>query len=617
MSLVTHRAVHAGLVVPCLALVLCAQGFVEITTTAGLVLPGSPVGTLGRGPCIADFDGDGDQDVVFPALAAQPIRHFRNDGNNVFTDVTGVTGLENAPTESHAAVAADIDNDGDLDLFVTAAWTANKLFINDGTGNFTEDATSRGVDAPSSGCFSASFGDYDRDGWIDLYIGNWQAITGGGEANILYRNTGNGYFVDVTTAAGCGDIGLTFTGIWHDYDEDGWPDLFVGNDKGYYPGNQPDTTYRNNGNGTFTDVGTAINTQFAIGAMGADFTDAFNDGGWDIFVSNTSAGHLLHVWNPTTQIYDEQATLYGVVANVEGWAVNFLDYDNDGWQDLYIVHSGNRNHLYRNPGPTGGAWTDVAASVGADIWGVQYTSAIGDLDNDGRIDLVLPDPFYAGRVLRNTVVGGNWIRLRTVGTQSNRDGIGAVVEVTTGTNTQRQTVRCGHGYLGGHDLRVHFGLGTATVADRIKITWPSGQTQILTNVASNQTHVVTEPNLVLQSLPTVGTTSSLSLTSPWDQNQAYAMVLTFSPSPGIPLPDGRIVPANPDWLFWYTLLPGNGLLPQGAGVLSAQGAATSALIIPGDPALVGLTVWTTAVTGNPAAPSAVAGIAGPLPVTFQ
>ena len=601
-------------IVPCLP----AQGFLDATFNANINLPPDYGADLGRGPCWGDFDGDDDLDMVFPAGGGSPIYYYRNNGLGTFADVSATSGLGNSPTRPKACVAADIDNDGDRDLFLAAQFERNRLYINDGSGVFTEEATARGVEFTTMNTFTASFGDYDRDGWVDLYIGNYTGTGAFGQPNQLMRNTGGGYFMDVAPAAGVADTGLCFTGIFHDYNDDGWPDIFVGNDKGWYPFLAPDTTYRNNGDGTFTDVGVAVNTRFGIGAMGSDCTDVFNDGGWDIFVSNTNAGHLFHVWNPATQLYDELAAFHGVAAYSEGWATNFFDYDNDGWQDLLVVHSFDPNHLYRNPGLAGGTWTNVAPSLGCGIPNAtKYTSAIGDFDNDGRVDILIPMDYQPGVLLRNTVNGGNWVRFKLEGTVSNRSAIGARVAITVGGVTQRQTVRTGHGYIGGHDLRLHFGVGGATTVDSVSISWPSGHTQILTGLATNQDHAILEPVLYANGTPTTGSTLPLQLLSTQEPNAAFLVGLSGSATTGLPLGDGRTAPIDLDALLTYTSMPGNGVLPTPGGNLNSAGAASIPVQVPGLPALSGLTVYAAAVTGNPAAPLGIASVIGPLPLTIQ
>ena len=596
---------------------LPGQGFTDILPTSGIVIPTNPTAYLGRAPCFGDFDRDGDQDLVFATGPGHNFLYFRNDGSGSFTDLTATCGLGLCP-QAKACVAGDVDNDGDLDLYVAVLWSPNQLFLNDGLGVFTPALNAGGAAGPG-GSLTASFGDYDRDGWLDLYVGNYQDALGTPQPNSLFHNNGDGTFTDATASTGAADAGLALVAFFHDYNDDGWPDIFVGNDKGYQPTLPKDTTYRNNGDGTFTDVGIAINTHFGIGAMGADFVDAFNDGGWDIFVSNTQNGHLFHVWNPAIGSYTEDAAFYGVAAFIEGWAANFLDYDNDGWQDLHVAHINGPNHLYRNPGAPVGqtAWTEVGVGLGLGLTGPQYSAAIVDIDDDGRLDVFESRPYQSCLLMRNTVSAGNWLKVETEGTVSNRDGIGARILVTTGGVTQRQTVRSGTGYISNSDLRCHFGLGSATQADRLEIAWPSGQHQLLLNVPANQILHVREPRLSLGAAPVVGTSPALQLSIPGDGSRPYAMLLALGAAPGLPLPDGRLIPLNLDVLASLTLAPGNPILPGSLGVLDPLGAASSPFVIPGLPGLIGLSVTAAAISADPLAPSGIRNILGPFLIQFE
>lgn len=602
-----------------LAIPLPAQGFVDASTATGVTLPPSTTSLFGRGVCFGDFDGDGDQDLIAPegppslSNPGPVIRFYRNNGAGGFLLESGNS--LGPCGQSNACVAADIDNDGDLDVYLCNAWAPNQLFVNDGTGSFTEIGAAAGVAYPG-GSYTASFGDYDRDGFVDLYVGNWQYAQGGNEPNLLYRNNGDNTFTDVTQQAGVANLGLTFTAVFHDYDDDGWPDIFVGNDKGYVPSMPENTTYRNNGDGTFTDVGASIQTDLGMGSMGSDFTDVFNDGGWDIFVSNTEAGHVFHEWDPAAGAYQENAGTYGLSAFVEGWAVNFLDHDNDGRQDLYVTHSYTANHLYRNTGFQT-PWPETAVALGADVTGTKYTTAVVDYDDDGRMDIFQPRTFANSIFLRNTVPAGNWLKVATTGTVSNRSGIGAKVSVTVGGVTQRQQVRTGTGFLCGNDLRCHFGLGQAAAADRVSIWWPSGVTQVFESVPANQVLVAVEPALSLDAPPLTGTSVQLQVDAPGDGGNPYVTLLTGSTEPGTPLPDGRVVPATLDPLALLTLQPGNPFLPAPAGVLDAAGSGATALVIPAFPGLQGVTVHAAGATLDAAFPSGVRTLLPPLPITLQ
>ena len=610
----------AGVSRICVALVFAlvqglayGQGFVDVTAQTGLSATGSYGWVnLDRGAASLDLDGDGDQDFIIAPLPGQGFRAWRNEGALVFTEITATAGLGTA-TKARACVAADVDDDGDVDLYVTQTWAPNLLFLNDGTGAFTEAGAVAGVDDPDNG-FCAAFGDFDRDGRIDLYVGNHSTQQSAPQANRLFRNLGGGVFADVTAAAGVADPGgRTFATTFFDYDDDGWPDLFVANDWYNNPGLAKNTTYRNNGDGTFTEVSTALGTGLGIQSMGVDFADVWNDGGWDVFVTNVEAGHVFHEWSPAQQAYQEQATTYGIQANQLGWAAHFLDYDNDGWQDLYVNHhraysSPGTNLLLRNPGAPG-VFAEMGGALGLGAPGRYFTSAISDVDDDGRLDILQLDSLTGLKLFQNTTPPGTWLKVAVSGSRGNRSAIGAVVTVTAGGVVQRRAVRAGTGFLSSSDPRLHFGLGGATNAT-VAVRWPSGQEQTLTGVQSGQILSLTEPRLSIDLPPQNGTTRTVQVGVPGEAGLAYQMGISASSS-GLVLPDGRPVPCAWDVALSLTLTPGNPILPASAGILDINGAATSPLHIPADPSLIGLTFYATAVSLDPLASAGVRTIIDP------
>ena len=594
----------------CLVTLLAAgggsQGFVDVTATAGIQNVPYSTGTFGSGLCCADFDGDGDVDVVVPGPGGSPIQYFRNNGGMSFTDLTGqALGMGNG-NDPRPVVAADIDNDGDPDVLV-GNWRAPlQLFINDGTATFTEEALARGL-LTQSALFSISFGDYDRDGWLDIYLGNREFMsTSSGEANILYRNLGQGYFVEAA-GANADHNGLTYAAPFFDYNDDMWPDIICANDKGAL--GVPNTVLHNNGDGTFTDVGAQINANQVMDGMGADFVDVFNDGGSDVYISDTPTAHLFLRWDPGAASYVDDTFTYNLWGGGLAWGVNWLDYDNDGWQDLHVVQINTPNLLYRNPRQPAALqvpWMDEAFAMGMSLSYTQFTAMIADLDDDGRLDIINRhqlNVFFPAAdgctVHQNQTSNANWLRFLPRGVVSNRDGLGAKIAVVTGSLRQQQHVRSGTGYLSGSDRRVHFGMSANTHADRVEITWPSGQFQVLENVPVNQTLEVVEPSFLLSAPATVGGTTSLDLSVQGEAGLPYGMVLSFSNSPPTPLPGGRVLPLQLDALSGYTIVPGNALLTNPLGLLGSGGQAISPLVIPSLPALTGLVMYATAATFDP------------------
>jgi hypothetical protein len=606
---------------------VAAQTFTEVGPASGITLLNDAT-QFGTGQTVADFDGDGDLDIVAPDQAGLPIRYYRNDGGMTFTDLTATANLGVGPT-IHGVTSADVDNDGDQDVFVCCWDAPDMLFINDGTGVFSEQAAARGL-GTTSRKFFASFGDFDRDGWLDLYIGNRTDVAcqlpNCAAHNMLFRNTGNGYFVDVTATYGVEGDDMTFAGAFIDFDDDGWPDITTANDKGG-PAN-PNSLWQNNGGSAFTEVATAVNAGAWVDGMGLDYADAFNDGGWDIYCSDSAPDHLFLVWDAVAGQYVQSQATYGVEGLATGWAVNFSDFDNDGWQDLYVVHIGAPNRMYINaaqPAAAQAPWTDVATGTVANPPGAtskqQYTALLADFDNDGDIDVFqrLVTPLGLGFTLqRNDLTGTNWIKLELEGVASNRDGQGASVRVRTGTTNQRQQRRSGTGFVSTSDPRLHFGLGAATIVDEIEIRWPSGQVQRMFDVPANQILRVVEPSFGPSAPPTLGTTVPLELVAGADAGADYAIVLAFAESPATLLPDGTMLPIAVDPLTALVLQPGNQVLSGATGTVGPNGTATASFVLPPMPVLAGITVYATAVTVDPVhAPAVRNAFPSARAITFQ
>ena len=465
---------------------------------------------------------------------------YRNDGDGTFTDISKEAGVDDRGYGMGCAVA-DYDNDGDQDLYVTN-YGGNVLYRNEGNGIFSDVTTLAGVEA-AQWSSSAAFLDYDNDGYLDLYVANnvdftleTNKICGGfvgttplglliiaentrsycspsdyeGVPDVLYRNNGDGTFADVSIQAGIGNPAGKGLGVvaW-DYDEDGDQDLFVAND------GVANFLYQNSGNGTFVDValeaGMAYNAEGDDEAcMGVDFGDFDNDGDFDLFVTNFSYETNTLYRNEGRQFKDATAAVG--LGNPSwlylGFGTNFLDYDNDGDLDLYVANGhvldkialfqgdvGYRqeHQLFRNDGTghfveqdtTSGSWfADRQISRG---------TAFGDYDEDGDIDILVTNCGGAARLVRNE--GGNaqnWLMVRTVGTRSNRDGVGARVKVVAGDLEQIRQVRSGSSYLSINDPRVHFGLGSRERVDLVEVKWPSGVVQQLEQVPVNQVLFVEE-----------------------------------------------------------------------------------------------------------------------------
>ena len=487
--------------------------------------------TMGSGAALFDYDGDGYLDLYI--LNGTPLPGFsydewptnvlyRNNGDSTFSDVTEEAGVGDAGYGMGAAVG-DYDNDGDVDLYVTN-YGANLLYRNNGDGTFSDVTEGMGVGDIRWGT-NAAFVDYDLDGDLDLYVANYlffdlnnpikcrqgtaRAYCGPtaypGQSGVLYRNEGKGPFRDVTREAGLfTGAGRQLGAVFGDLDNDGDPDLFVANDK------TPNFLFWNNGDGTFRESGLMAGVAYnedgeAESAMGADLGDYDNDGYTDIAVATFQ-------WLANTLYHNDGDGFFtDVTFNAHlgeeslaylGMTIAFLDYDNDGHQDLFLANGhldknvkeydaraeyAQRNQLFRNNGD--GTFREVTegAGPGFRIARVSHGAAFGDYDNDGDIDIFVSNSNgQPCSLLRNDGGKGHWLMIRPVGVKSNRDGIGARITVTAGDLMQHKEVRSSYGYLGANDLRMHFGLGDRERADEVRIRWPSGIVQVLTDVQADR-----------------------------------------------------------------------------------------------------------------------------------
>jgi hypothetical protein len=504
--------------------------FIEVTDEAGVPGGGIQSFVSGAGPGAAwgDYDNDGDLDLY--VATDGPNMLYRSNGDGTFTDVASQAGV-NGPCNSYGVAWGDYDNDGDMDLYVVChsedqgasvehqAYEPNILYRNDGDGTFTNVAREAGVDHIAHGA-GATWVDYDSDGLLDLYVANFGIYgdfgEGWGDGNVLYRNMGDGTFLDVTAQAGVrghvgrvkyvwagGDLmrsGMTFESLWFDYDNDGDPDFIECNDQGVSP------LYRNNGDGTFSDVTEAAGLVILGSCMGIDAGDYDRDGDLDVYWTNY---HENFLWrNNGDGSFTEVAEQAGVADFMVGWATGFVDFDNDGFLDIYVTNgligvsvedggTGGKsrlepNVLYRNNGD--GTFSDVTAMAGFGDPGVGRGTAVGDYNNDGALDFYVVNADGTNILYRNEIgTRNNWLKLSFEGSESNRDGVGVRVQIYTDEWSQIAEVSGGSGYLGGNGKELVCGLGQLTEVSRIEVIWPGGAVQSFRNVAVNQTIVVREP----------------------------------------------------------------------------------------------------------------------------
>lgn len=477
--------------------VLAASTFKDVSRTANVYQRETPVDTesgawWGPGTAAVDYDNDGCwMDIFVVGDGGLPNALYRNNGDGTFTDVAAEAGVANTPN-GRGCVWFDYNNDGWRDLYVTCAGP-NFLFENNGDCTFTDVSEYAGVADEKHGT-GPVVADYDHNGWLDIYIANWGRAPSllnpnpAPKTNVLYRNRGDGTFEEVTGLAGVADDGIAWGAIFFDYNGDTWQDLFVANDHG------PDKLYRNLGDGTFADVSessgivTEINGR-PTGAMGLCVGDYDNDTDLDLFITNYDADLLWR--NNGDGTFTNVAEAVGVANEGVGWYASFVDFDNDGWRDLYVVNGDvdgsqktNRNRLYHNQN---GQFVDRADALNVTVDAVARGATTGDFDNDGDVDFYVVsntgntllqndlDPGFPNSNHRRVQSKNRRIKIRLIGTASNRDGIGTRVTVKLGNHVQTQELICGTGFLGSDSLELEFGFGPESYqSGSITLAWPSG-----------------------------------------------------------------------------------------------------------------------------------------------
>jgi hypothetical protein len=492
------------------------------------------------GVAVIDYDNDGKMDLFFtngsklPELEKTTPAYYNcllhNKGDGTFEDVTAKAGLAGADLGySFGAAVADYDNDGNEDIFVCNAGR-NALYHNNGDGTFTDVTAGSGLDhkPPNVLSVGAAWFDYDNDGLLDLIVTNYTTWTPQTDKQCfmdakreeycsptvyksvesrLYHNLGHGHFQDVTESSGIGKVLGKGMGISiADFNGDGLMDIFIANDT------EPNFLFFNQGNGTFKEAGleygVAYNTQGdTVSGMGTDAKDFDNDG-WVDIVYNDLAGEVFGMFkNEGGKSFSDVtwSTKLGTLShNLSGWSIGFVDYNNDGWKDIYSANgdvdnlsanSRQRDTMFENAG--GKTLIDVTSKMGPDfsVLGYQRGSAFVDLNNDGFMDLVVTSLGQKPRILiNNALVKNHWMIFDLQGHKSNRDGIGATIKVTTGAGrTLYNHVTTSVGFMSSSDRRAHFGLGAETSVAKVEIRWPSGIVQRIDHPAVDQIMKVDEP----------------------------------------------------------------------------------------------------------------------------
>jgi len=468
----------------------------------------------GRGSAWGDYNRDGHVDL-FTVGIRDPHHLYRNNGDGTFTDVTLAAGLLD-PRGGWASLMFDYDRDGHPDIFVTRdGWRGvapNSLYRNNGDGTFTDVAEQAGVAGPADG-FTACLLDVDNDGWLDIYVANGISRPNGAP-NVLYRNNRDGTFTDIAQPAGVANHGRSIGTACGDYNNDGQMDLLVVNFDG------PNALYRNNGDGTFTDVTAQAGIEAPYDGFVGFFFDYDNDGWLDIFATGwtESMEEVLHsaVTGKPSQERNRLALYHnngdgsftdvtaraGLARTYGAMAAQYGDIDNDGYPDIYLgtgappMDTYEPNKLFWNTGK--GTFIDVTDSAGVGNLGKGHGATFADYDGDGALDLYAPiggamtGDRQPNSLYRNNGTPHHWLKLRLVGTVSNPEAIGARITVTAGQRAWHLVVAGGTGFGSMNDPVVHVGLGTATPVDSVAIRWPSGTRQTFSDLAADQTLMLTE-----------------------------------------------------------------------------------------------------------------------------
>lgn len=477
---------------------LCASieaqsGFSEEASARGVALLtafNSIDSGYGYAMALSDLDGDGDIDLILTGRHPQGgVAAYENDGLGHFSDHSGTAGLPSS-LSINGVSTADYDGDGDLDLYFSVWPGPNLLYRNDGNFAFTNVTAAAGVGDAGASAGSA-WGDYDGDGWLDLYVANNTGTAGTTEPNRLYRNRADGTFEEVGGALGVADATSSFQPLFFDYDRDGDADLYLSNDnRGGLAAPTQNRLWRNDG-GVFTDVSASSGTNVSIDSMGIAAGDFDGNGEFDLYCTNSPPGNpLLLNYHPAPFV--ESAVTAGVRAFRLGWATHFFDFDHSGHLDLFVVNFATGNQLFSQA--AGFPCPDVAPSLGIADAGFGYCSAVGDLDGDGDLDLVVQAANEPIRLYMNHegAGSGHWLKARLRAPGANRFAVGAQVQVVTATRTQVREVMAGVGFKGSNPMDLHFGLGTDAVVEEVIVRWPSGLRSVLTNLPANQTLVIDE-----------------------------------------------------------------------------------------------------------------------------
>ncbi|MCH2196699.1 FG-GAP-like repeat-containing protein [Kordia sp.] len=478
----------------CIIYILCfqlnAQAYFENHATTVGIDDFSGTTYLGNGISFCDYNNDGWDDITIGTQSGDPLKIYKNNGDGTFSLETTLVPNNNA--QQKQVIWVDFDNDGDKDLYVSGDVDGSRLYRNDVT--VLNDVTiACGLPIAAQDNFGASWGDYNNDGYLDVFLCNRGLSSP--QPNYLYKNNGDGTFTNVSAAAGI-DNGshLSFCSAFFDYNNDGWQDIYMANDKI----NTTNILYKNNGDGTFSDVSEESGTNLAIDAMSVTIADFDRDGWFDIYVTNGIPGNYF-LRNNGDGTFTNIASGTGTMFESIAWGAVFLDAENDGDLDLYVsgsldggVPSLMSAAFYTNNG--NGTFSISGSSGFENDSSESYSNAIGDTDNDGFPEIIVnnsggDDIFFWKNQTTST---NNWLKVNLEGVTSNKQGVGAVIELRSeGVSQYRYTV-CGEGYISQNSETEFFGIGDNTSIEYVKVTWLGGAQDILYNVLPNQALTILE-----------------------------------------------------------------------------------------------------------------------------
>ena len=479
----------------CGSILFSQVNFVNQASSLGVNISAGDL-EYGSGISFCDFNNDGWDDITIATEAGSQTEFFLNDQDGTFTRQNFT--LTDNNVQGRQIIWVDYDNDGDKDLFITSNTNGNHLYNNDGSLTFTDVTASAGLPTANIETWGVSFGDINNDGHLDVFLSNRDDNLV--QPNLLFLNDGDGTFTDISISSGIHTTShLSFCSAFFDYNNDGWQDIYIANDKNF----NENFLYRNNGDNTFTNVAPAAGVNIAIDAMTTTIGDYNNDGWFDIYVTNTPTEGNALFKNNGDGTFTNTTEFSGTEFYSFAWGTVFLDADNDMDLDMYVSSSMNgavpsliSAQFYTNNGDE--RFSTPNAGFSGDN-GISHANAIGDVDNDGYPEIIVSnandEPVFLWK--NQTPQNNNWLKVKLNGVASNKDGIGSRIEISTNGTQQYRYTLCGEGYISQNSNTEFFGLGTNTLVDYVKVTWLSGTIDYLENVSINQLLEITEGSFPL------------------------------------------------------------------------------------------------------------------------